>query len=156
MTDYELFFMRMRGILRKEMLQILRDPSSIALAIVLPMALLFIFGYGVTLDAENIPIAVVLEENGGAARELAARFDLSPHFDVLRTPSMAGAVKMMDKRRIEGIVRIREDFSSRVAVGRAAPVQVLLNGVDANRARLIQGYMAGGDGKMGCPAPGPG
>ncbi len=142
-TRSGLFLMRMRGILRKEMLQILRDPSSIALAIVLPMVLLFIFGYGVTLDAENIPIAVVLEESGGAARELAARFDLSPNFDVLRTSSMAGAAKMMDEHRIEGIVRIQEDFSSRVTVGGAAPVQVLLNGVDANRARLIQGYMAG-------------
>ena len=63
MTPRTLFFMRMRGILCKEVLQILRDPSSIALAIVLPLVLLFIFGYGVTLDAENVPIAVVLDDN---------------------------------------------------------------------------------------------
>jgi len=67
MTPRSLFFMRMRGILRKEALQILRDPSSIALAIVLPLVLLFIFGYGVTLDAENVPIAVVLDDNGPVA-----------------------------------------------------------------------------------------
>ena len=50
------FLMRLRGILKKEALQIIRDPSSIALALVMPMALLFIFGYGVTLDAENVPV----------------------------------------------------------------------------------------------------
>ena len=55
MNDTALFLMRMRGILRKETLQILRDPSSIALAIVMPLVLLFIFGYGVTLDAEHVP-----------------------------------------------------------------------------------------------------
>ncbi len=143
MTDSNLFFMRMRGILRKEMLQIIRDPSSIALAIVLPMALLFIFGYGVTLDAENVPIAVVMEDHGSSARDLAARFELSSHFDVIRTNSMVDAIKMVDERLIDGIVRIKEDFSSRVALGETVPVQVILNGVDANRARLIQGYMAG-------------
>ena len=54
--------MRMRGFLRKEVLQIYRDPSSIALAIILPMVLLFIFGYGVSLDAEDVPLAVVLDD----------------------------------------------------------------------------------------------
>jgi len=76
MTPRNLFFMRLRGILRKEVLQILRDPSSIALAIVLPLVLLFIFGYGLSLDAENVPIGVVLKDNSSAARDLAARFDL--------------------------------------------------------------------------------
>ncbi len=49
------FLMRLFGVLRKETLQILRDPSSIILALVMPLALLIIFGYGVSLDAEHIP-----------------------------------------------------------------------------------------------------
>jgi ABC-2 type transport system permease protein len=139
-----LFLMRMRGILRKEMLQILRDPSSIALAIVLPIALLFIFAYGVTLDAENVPIAIVNSDAGSAARDLAARFDLSPNFEVVRPASMSEAMKMLDERRIDGIVQIQNDFSSRIlGDSTQAPVQVVLNGIDANRARLIQGYVGG-------------
>jgi ABC-2 type transport system permease protein len=139
-----LFLMRMRGILRKEMLQILRDPSSIALAIVLPIALLFIFGYGVTLDAENMPVAIVNSDAGSAARDLVARFDLSPNFEVVRPASMSEATKMLDERRIDGVVQIRNDFSSRILGGSGqAPVQVVLNGIDANRARLIQGYVGG-------------
>lgn len=136
--------MRMRGILRKETLQILRDPSSIALAIVLPIALLFIFAYGVTLDAENVPIAIVNSDAGSAARDLAARFDLSPNFKVVRPAFMSEAMKMLDERRIDGIVQIQNDFSSRILGGsRQAPVQVVLNGIDANRARLIQSYVGG-------------
>jgi ABC-2 type transport system permease protein len=110
MTPRDLFFMRLRGILRKEVLQILRDPSSIALAIVLPLVLLFIFGYGVTLDAENVPIEATL---------------------------------WLNQRRIDGIVHLQGDFSSDLYGRNQAPVQVIVNGIDANRARLIQGYARG-------------
>jgi ABC-2 type transport system permease protein len=138
-----LFLMRMRGILRKEMLQILRDPSSIALAIVLPIALLFIFGYGVTLDAVDIPVAVVNDDAGSPARDLEARFELSPNFKVVYPASINEALTLMRRQRIDGIVRIQSDFSSRLAGGGRAPVQVILNGIDANRVRLIQGYVGG-------------
>jgi ABC-2 type transport system permease protein len=143
MTPSTLFFMRMRGILRKEVLQILRDPSSIALAIVLPMVLLFIFGYGVTLDAENVPIAVVLDDNGLAAREVSARFDLSPCFKTIHLTSMAEATEWLNQRRVDGIVHLQADFSSSFYQRNRAPVQVIVNGIDANRARLIQGYARG-------------
>jgi len=143
MTPRTLFFMRMRGILRKEALQILRDPSSIALAIVLPLVLLFIFGYGVSLDAENVPIAVVLDDNGPAAREVSARFDLSPYFKTIHLISMAEATEWLSQRRVDGIVHLQADFSSSLYQRNQAPVQVIFNGIDANRARLIQGYARG-------------
>jgi len=143
MTPRALFFMRLRGILRKEVLQILRDPSSIALAIVLPIVLLFIFGYGVTLDAENVPIAVVLNHNSSAARELAARFDLSPCFKTFHLKSMATAVDWLNQRRVDGIVHLQDDFEARLYSRNPSPVQVIINGIDANRARLIQGYARG-------------
>jgi ABC-2 type transport system permease protein len=143
MTPRTLFFMRMRGILRKEVLQILRDPSSIALAIFLPLVLLFIFGYGVTLDAENVPIAVVLDDNGPAAREVSARFDLSPYFKTIHLTSMAEAMEWLNQRRVDGIVHLQADFSSSLYQRKQAPVQVIVNGIDANRARLIQGYARG-------------
>jgi len=143
MTPRTLFFMRMRGILRKEALQILRDPSSIALAIVLPLVLLFIFGYGVTLDAENVPIAVVLDDNGPVARDVSARFDLSPYFKTIHLTSMVEAMAWLNQRRVDGIVHLQADFSSGLYKRNQAPVQVIVNGIDANRARLIQGYARG-------------
>ena len=143
MTPRDLFFMRLRGILRKEVLQILRDPSSIALAIVLPLVLLFIFGYGLSLDAENVPIGIVLKDNSSAARDLAARFDLSPYFKTIHLKSMARAMDLLDQRRVDGIVHLQSDFSSSLFTRNQSPVQVIVNGIDANRARLIQGYTRG-------------
>ncbi|SDO75444.1 ABC transporter permease [Desulforhopalus singaporensis] len=136
-----LFFMRLRGILRKEFLQILRDPSSIALALVMPMVLLFIFGYGVTLDAEYIPVAVVAEDNGNGSSQLLQRFELSQNFVVTRVATMAEAEQLLNVRRVDGIIHLRENFSAKVAGGAGGQVQVIVNGVDANRARLIQGYV---------------
>jgi ABC-2 type transport system permease protein len=138
-----LFFMRMRGILKKEMLQILRDPSSIALAVVLPIALLFIFGYGVTLDAINVPVAVVNDDSGSASRDLTARFEMSPYFNVNRISSMKEAMDLLNSNSIDGIIRMQDDFSSRFLDGSQAPVQLILNGMDSNQARLIQGYVNG-------------
>jgi ABC-2 type transport system permease protein len=143
MMPRNLFFMRMRGILRKELLQILRDPSSIALAIVLPLALLFIFGYGVNLDADNVPIAVVLNDNGPAAREVSARFDQSPYFKTIHLTSMAEAKTLLNQRRVDGIFHLQSDFTSSLDKLNPATVQVIVNGIDANRARLIQGYIHG-------------
>jgi len=54
--------MRLRGLVRKEFLQILRDPSSIAIAFLMPVLLLFLFGYGVSLDAEHVPVGIVVEK----------------------------------------------------------------------------------------------
>lgn len=143
MSQSDLFFMRMRGILKKETLQILRDPSSIALAVVLPLVLLFIFGYGVTLDAEHVPIAFVSVDSGSPARDLAARFELSTHFSVIRLRSMKEALNLLNRYSIDGIVRLQNDFSSRFLDGRQAPIQLILDGIDANQARLIQGYVHG-------------
>ena len=137
------FCMRLWGILRKETLQIKRDPSSIMLAIVMPIVMLFLFGYGVSLDAQNVSLAVVLGDHGPAARELAGRFSLSRYFEVRHEASMAVAEKAMTQGAIEGIVHIREGFSSDLAGKGRAKVQVIVNGIDANRARLVLGYAGG-------------
>ncbi len=143
MTARALFFMRLWGFLRKEMLQIRRDPSSIALAIVLPLVLLFIFGYGVSLDAENVPIAIVLDDNGPAARQLAAHFHLSPYFKADYLKCMPEAMALLNRGIVDGIVHVQSDFASRLDTWHQAPVQLIVNGIDANRARLTQGYARG-------------
>lgn len=135
-------WMRLRGFLRKETLQIRRDPSSIALALVMPVVLLFLFGYGVSLDAENIPIAIVLEDGSPLARELAARFELSRYFRAERVATAEDASRRVAMREFDAFVRVQSDFAERLAAGDAA-VQVIVDGVDANQARLIQGYARG-------------
>jgi ABC-2 type transport system permease protein len=138
-----LFAMRLRGILKKEVLQIMRDPSSIALALVMPLVLLFLFGYGVNLDAENIPVAVVTEDHGEAAQDLLGRFELSKQFQVRQVADIREAEALMQRREADAIIRLQNDFSARL-LGSAeiqASVQLIINGIDANRARLIEGYV---------------
>jgi ABC-2 type transport system permease protein len=130
----------------KEARQIVRDPSSIAIGIVLPLLLILLFGYGLSLDVRNVPVAVVLENPSPPARELAARFELSEYFDAQILTSMEQARQLMLERKVDAILRIRPDFARRVTLG-DAEVQILTHGVDANRARIIQRYAEGAVGQ---------
>jgi ABC-2 type transport system permease protein len=135
--------MRLRGLIRKEFLQILRDPSSIAIAFVMPVVLLIIFGYGVSLDAEHVPIALVVEQPDADTAGLAGAFAGSRYFSPVILRDMGEAERAMMAHRVEGIVRLRPDFARRLREPRGAPIQVVVDGVDANNARLILGYTEG-------------
>jgi ABC-2 type transport system permease protein len=143
MTRSASSLMRMRGLLRKEILQIRRDPSSILLALVMPVVLLFLFGYGVSLNPTLVPVAIVAADHSSEARQLTARFDLSPYFSPLYVDSMRQAEEMLGQGQVDGIIHVRENFSNDLLQEGLAPVQVIVNGIDANRARLIQGYTLG-------------
>ena len=131
---------RVWSLVKKEMRQIVRDPSSIAIGVVLPVVLILLFGYGMSLDVTNLPVAIVLEDPSPASTDLAASFELSRYFDVQKTTSMRLAEDWMLARKVDGIVRIRPDFSRRLSLG-DAEVQLLVHGIDANRARIIQSYV---------------
>ena len=137
---------RSASLIRKEGRQIMRDPSSIAIGIVLPVVLILLFGYGLSLDVTKVPVAVVVEDPSPAAMDLAAGFELSHYFDAQLTPSMIQAENLMLSRRVDGIIRIRPDFARALSSG-DAEVQVLLHGIDANYARIIQGYARGAIGQ---------
>ena len=134
---------RLRGLMRKEFLQIVRDPSSVAIAFVMPVFLLLLFGYGVSLDAEHVPLALVAESPDADAAGLIARFLHSRYFDPQYFASLAAAEKALREHRVSGIVRVREDFSRNARSPEGAAIQVILNGVDANTARQVSGYVEG-------------
>lgn len=133
---------RIRSLVRKEFLQILRDPSSIAIAIVQPLFLLFIFGYGISLDASHVPVACVVEANGPEAREFLRGLYKSQYFDPRTYGSMAEAEQAMIKGDVMAILWIRSDFERQVAAHNGK-IEAIVNGVDANTARLVQGYLMG-------------
>jgi len=135
--------MRLRGMVRKESLQILRDPSSIAIAFVMPVVLLLLFGYGVSLDASHIPLAVVVGQPDATTASFTAAFHQSEYFDPRRFASIQEAEQALAERRVDGILWLRSDFTRRLHAGGDAPVGVILNGVDANRARITAGYVQG-------------
>ncbi len=132
---------RLAGLLRKEMLQIWRDPSALAIAFVLPAALLLIFGYGVSLDARNVPVALVTQRPGALAASFTGAFAHSPFFRPRRYLTIQRAERAMAARRVEAIIWLPSDFARRATAGGDSPIGVIVNGVDANDARLIEGYV---------------
>ena len=133
---------RIATLVRKETRQMIRDPSSIAIGVVLPLILILLFGFGLSLDVKNVPIAVVLEQSSPEAAELTAGFQLSPYFHPVILRAMRPAEELMLQRKVDGIVRIPMDFARHVSAGDAT-VQLLVHGSDANRARIIQSYVQG-------------
>ncbi|HTV98381.1 MAG TPA: ABC transporter permease [Steroidobacteraceae bacterium] len=133
---------RVRALVSKEARQTLRDPSSLAIGVVLPLILILLFGYGLSLDIKNVPIAVVIESPTPQAVELAAGFELSAYFRPVSTRSMQPAQRLLLEHRVDGIVVIPADFSRRLAAG-DAQVQLIVHGGDANRARITEGYVQG-------------
>ena len=135
--------MRLRGLLRKEFLQIVRDPSSIAIAFLMPVFLLALFGYGVSLDAEDVPIALVQDAPSRDGADFLASLRGSPSFAPRDAASMAEAERLLREGAVSGIVRLPADFPRRLREAPGAPIQVVVSGVDANTARLVQGYVEG-------------
>lgn len=138
--------LRIGALVRKEARQMVRDPSSIAIGIVMPVLLILLFGYGITLDVTHVPVAIVVEDPTPEASEVAAGFELSPYFDARMMTSMARAEQLLLERKLDGIIRIRPDFARNLALG-GAEVQILVHGVDANYARIIQNYAQGAVGQ---------
>jgi ABC-2 type transport system permease protein len=135
--------MRLRGIMRKEFLQIVRDPSSIAIAFVLPLILLLIFGYGVSLDAENIPMALVVEKPSAETSGFVGSFVRSAYFEPQFFSSIQEAEAALRRGTVDGIVWLQGDFADAVLAGNTASIGVFINGVDANTGRIVQGYVQG-------------
>lgn len=132
---------RLRGLIWKESLQILRDPSALAIAFVLPLFLLLLFGYGVSLNAEHVPVGVVAEHPNPQTDPFVATLRRSRYFDVHTLPSLAAARTAMARRDIGSFVWLRGDFARQILVDGPATIGVALNGVDANTARLVEGYL---------------
>lgn len=135
--------MRLWGMVRKESLQILRDPSSIAIAFVMPVIMLFLFGYGVSLDAKHIPVGIVIEQPDTATQSLVGAFERSEFFHTQHFAVIQTAQQALNKRQIEGIVWLRNNFSAQLLSRNDAPIGIIVNGVDSNQATITQGYIQG-------------
>jgi ABC-2 type transport system permease protein len=135
--------MRLRGLMRKEFLQIMRDPSSIGVAFLMPLVLLLLFGYGVSLDSENIPVALVVEQPSADTASFTAAFHESRYFRPSLYNDLHHAEAAMMAGRVNAIVVLRQDFARRLRQADGAPIQLIVNGVDANSGRIIAGYVQG-------------
>jgi ABC-2 type transport system permease protein len=137
---------RLFALVKKEGLQIVRDPSSIIIAFVLPLALLFLFGYGISLDAKDIRLGIALEDEGWEARDLTAAFLGSPYFRPLVSPARRELFPRVVGGDLKGVLVIPHGFSAALRSGqpgRAAQVQLATDGAFPNTGSMVQNYALG-------------
>jgi ABC-2 type transport system permease protein len=133
---------RVAALTRKETRQILRDPSSIAIGIVFPAMLILLFGYGLSLDVTKMTVAVLDNDDSADSAALIGAFRLSPNFVVTPVRSLDEATTLVLNRKADGLLQIPPDFSRRWHAG-TADLQIIVNGTDANQARIMQAYAGG-------------
>ena len=134
---------RIKALALKESLQTLRDPSSLIVAIVLPMLLLFLYGYGVSFDVTSVRIGLVIEDPTPATDDFRQSLSNTRYFDVRVSPVRQAFLADLTAGRLEGIVIISGDFSQKLARADTAPVQIITDGTDPNTASLVTGYVQG-------------
>jgi ABC-2 type transport system permease protein len=134
---------RIRALVRKETLQVARDPSSFVVAFVLPALLLLLFGFGISFDATRVKVGLVIEEPGPEASWFLASLANTPYFEVSRAADRRAFVDQLAAGRLNGIIVLSGDFAERLARGDTAGVQVITDGSDPNTAYLVGGYVQG-------------
>lgn len=132
---------RTRAVARKEFLHILRDPRSLILALALPLLMLLLFGYALTLDVDRIPTLVYDYDHTAESRELISRFQGSRYFQILGwTGSYQDVERGINKGQCMLGIVIPQEYARNLLSGHEAPVQLLLDGSDSNTASIALGY----------------
>lgn len=135
---------RLKALVVKESLQIMRDPSAILIAFVLPLVLLFIFGYGVNLDSSKVRIGLVLEDQGPDVTSLANAFTNSRFFDTRVGYDRRAFEDDLVSGKIRGIVIVPRDFTATATLAdESASLQVIADGSEPNIASFVQNYTGG-------------
>jgi len=135
---------RIRVILRKEFIQMLREPRMRGMLFLAPLIQLVIFGYAVTLDVDHVRIAWMDMSRTPESRALRARFEGSGRFEVVALPESEEDVqRLLERSEVHAVVAVLPGFARDLARGRTAQVQVLLDGTNSNTASLVSAYAAG-------------
>lgn len=135
---------RLKALIIKEFYQMVRDPSSFLIGIGLPLILMFIYGFGVSLDLDHLRIGLVMEDTAPDARDFAESFIASPFFDVKVARDRRELAEEIIRGKIRGFVVVPSYFSEfRKRPGIIAPIQVIADGSETNTASFVQNYAQG-------------
>jgi len=132
---------RVSAIAKKEFIQISRDPRSLALALLIPLLLLFLFGYALTLDVDNVPLVIWDQDNTYLSRDLIRDFNDSRYFNVVGYRNNYHDISdLIDHNQTLMALIIPKDFSHYILSNQKAPAQLLVDGSDSNTATIAMGY----------------
>lgn len=134
---------RLRHVLRKEFIQMLRDPRMRVTLLVTPLLQLFVYGYAFNLDIADIRMAVLDLDQSPSSRELVRRFARSGYFRVVTRPETPAALRQqLDLGRIKVALQVDPGFADDLRRGRTGVVQLIVDGTDSNTASVVSGYTA--------------
>ena len=150
---------RLLALVRKETLQAVRDPSTILIAFVLPVILLLLFAFAVSLDVRDVRLGLVLESDSASAQSLAAAFSGTRYFQVTPARSRQEIEPHLVTGDLHGMVVIPQDFDQRLANRTRGPlIQIVTDGTQPNTANFVGVYAEGvvqnwlaGKGKAAAP-----
>ncbi|MHB0939619.1 MAG: ABC transporter permease [Armatimonadota bacterium] len=136
-------FLRMRMIMWKEFVQISRDPRLLAVVVVIPMIMLLLYGFAINLDVRNLRLAVYDQDRSPASRQLTDVFTQSTYFQIVGyLHDHRQVIRELDGNHAQLVLIIPPTYSRNLADGRAAQVQVLVNGSDSTTAGTGISYIA--------------
>ncbi len=132
---------RLFAVARKEVIQLRRDVRSLLLAFLLPVLLTVLFGYAISWDVTDIPVAVLDQDRSARSGELLEAFRSSGYFTLAaRVDRYADVDALLDRGSARLVLVIPGDFASKLDAGQTAEVQALVDGADANTATIALGY----------------
>lgn len=130
------------AIIRKEFIHIYRDWRSLSLVILMPVLLMLLFGYAVTLDVKKVPVAILNRDGGQESLAFIYQFSGSPYFYIRNFVNREDEINtLIDRGAIKMGMIIPWDFSRNIKSGRKSSVSVLLDGTDSNTANIILSYV---------------
>ncbi len=134
---------RIKAIAQKELIQISRDRLSLAMAFLMPVLLLFIFGYAITLDVNNLTTIVYDLDRSSMSRELIRQFTASGYFSIVHYAVHEREIDdYLDTGKARIAVSIPADFSGDLRARKEASLQVIVDGSDSNTATIALGYVS--------------
>lgn len=134
-------FERLRHMIRKEFIQIFRNSKMKAIVLVMPLVQSLVFGYAVTTDVRQVETAVYDRAQTPDSRDLIDRFARSGYFSVkTRIHSDREIDELIDYGKVAAVISIPADFSSKIAAGATAKVQIIVDGTDSNTAGVVLNY----------------
>ena len=135
---------RLRAVMRKEFLQIIRDPSTLLITVFLPLLLMFLYGYGVSLDLDHLRVGLVLEDTAPDAQSFAQSLTDSRYFEVKIARDRRELVDDLIRGSLRGIFVVPSYFTQyRSRPDIIAPIQVIADGSETNTANFVQNYALG-------------
>ena len=134
---------RIWTIMRKEFIEIWRDPRSLGFVLSMPVLMLMLYGYGISSDVKRVPLVVYDRDRTPAARELLRRFTSTEYFVVTaRVDGLRELRLAIDRGQAKVGLLIPEDFGKNLSAGRPASIQFVVDGSDSNTANIAIGNIS--------------